>query len=83
MAANPLTYQEIEAFTRLERVDLRPWEVEVLCRIDDAVLGVWANESRPSTGASVKDPEAVRSVMQSVIARKRAQQLRKTGGEGK
>ena len=45
----PLT--SIEAWTRLNGVELTPWEVTTLKAMDGAVLGVWA-ENRKQAGAS-------------------------------
>ncbi len=36
--ANPVTYTEIEAFNRLTMAGLGPWEVDLICRVDDVVL---------------------------------------------
>jgi hypothetical protein len=44
MVANPITYTEVEAWSRLTRTFPTPWEVSALMRIDDAVL---AAQSRP------------------------------------
>lgn len=38
--ANPITYAEIEAFNRLTFAGLGPWEVDLICRIDDVVLRI-------------------------------------------
>lgn len=51
MAANPLTFSEIEAFGRLTLNRPTAWEVDVLRRLDRAVLGVWAaNKATPTSG---------------------------------
>lgn len=77
MASNPLTFTEIEAFCRLRLVPLSAWEVGVICRIDDAVLAVWAEEakssqpSRPSGPVSVKDTGGIRGLMQKLTAQRR------------
>jgi hypothetical protein len=33
-----LTYAEIEAFTRLRRIDIEPWEVDALIDMDEINL---------------------------------------------
>lgn len=38
MAANPLTYQEIDTFDRRTFAGLSAWDIELICRLDDAVL---------------------------------------------
>jgi hypothetical protein len=48
MAANPITYQEVEAYERKSLARLTAWEVGVIMRLDDAVLGVWANNQKPA-----------------------------------
>lgn len=35
---NPLTFQEVEAWSRLMQVDPDPWEVHLLLRLDDVML---------------------------------------------
>jgi hypothetical protein len=37
---NPLSYSEIQAWTQLKRVDLAPWEVEAIKRIDSVRIRV-------------------------------------------
>lgn len=36
--ANPITYVEIDAYCRLSRLPLDPWEIEVIRALDDAYL---------------------------------------------
>ena len=38
--ANPISFSEIEAFNRLTFARLGPWEVDVICRLDDVVLRI-------------------------------------------
>ena len=74
MAANALTHLEIEAFCRLRHVRLSAWEVGVLCRVDDAVLGVWAEEhgkAKPADGEA-KDPKGIKALFRRIGARKEA-----------
>ena len=51
MSVNPMTYQELDAFSRRCLVDLSAWEVEVLMRVDDAVVTA-VHESAPTVTAS-------------------------------
>jgi len=34
MAANPITYGDMDAFSRVSREPLRPWQVEAVQRLD-------------------------------------------------
>lgn len=54
MAANPITYSEIEAFCRLRFIRLPVWELNLLRRLDEAVLAVWAAQA-PKPGGN-KEP---------------------------
>lgn len=38
MGLNPIAYTEIEAWSRLNRTPLDPWEVDVIRALDDAYL---------------------------------------------
>jgi hypothetical protein len=42
--AAPLTHTEVEAWSRLTRTVIRPWEVKMLFRIDDGYLEQRAKE---------------------------------------
>lgn len=57
MAANPITFQEIEAYCRLSLVVMTPWEVSTLRRMDDAMLGVVSKRS-PANRKPGAEPEA-------------------------
>lgn len=35
---NPITHQDIVAYAQLYRVDIDPWEAELICSIDDLFL---------------------------------------------
>jgi hypothetical protein len=48
MAANPITYQEVEAYERKALVRLSAWETDLLMRLDAAVLAVWAGNRNPA-----------------------------------
>lgn len=76
MAANPLSFTEIEAFCRLRQVTLSAWEVGVICRMDDAVMAVWAEEAKPKgreTGpVQASNTAGVRGLFQKLTAQRRA-----------
>ena len=81
MAANPLTFSDIEAFCRLRLVRLSAWQVGLLCRIDDAVLAVW-NEQIPAPARKPAEDRAipasntagVRAMMQKLVVAKGGKQ---------
>jgi hypothetical protein len=49
MGANPLTYTEIDAYCRLNRIDFTPWELDCLLDIDTALLSVWKDSKHTFT----------------------------------
>jgi hypothetical protein len=75
MAVNPLQPTEIEAWARLMRVTLTPWEARTLFRMDQAFLSrIAAKTNAPTKGTvvSVDDPQAGAALMRSLAARVRA-----------
>lgn len=56
--ANPISHRDIEAFARLYRIPIHPWEVEALERIDDVVLKVW-NEKTAKPEAAASEPHLI------------------------
>lgn len=77
MAANPISYQELEAFCRSRLVTLSAWEIELLMRLDDTVLAIWAEKSAKTTAGQgdpipVTNTEGVRGLFQDLKARKAA-----------
>lgn len=58
MAANPLTYSELEAFERKALVRFTAWETDLLMRVDDVVLAAWAGEQ----GAATNTPTVANDV---------------------
>lgn len=78
MASNPLTYSEIEAFARLSRIELTAWEADLYCRLDDAVLAAWADETQTSNPAEeepsaipVSDVASLKAMLKGTAARTR------------
>lgn len=65
---NPITFPEIDAWTRLMGVRPTPWETSVLRRMDAAVLSVL---NKPSGGKdiSAKDAAGVKSLFAGLKAR--------------
>jgi hypothetical protein len=59
MAANPITFLEIEAYCRLHWTVLHPWEVETIKAVDQAVLAI-ASKRRTSKGKA--EPEVTNEV---------------------
>ncbi|MBP8062385.1 MAG: hypothetical protein KAY29_00805 [Brevundimonas sp.] len=77
MAANPISYQELDAFCRARLVELTAWEAGLLMRLDDAVLAIWAEKSAKTkpTGAApepipVSDTGSVRALLMDLAERK-------------
>lgn len=80
MAANPITFHDIEAYCRLTLTELSAWEVDVLCRVDDAVLAARAETERRKNARSeetaeipVSDVKGVRSLFRGIATRKRVE----------
>lgn len=44
MGVNPIPFSEIESWCRLNRVQLDPWEVDVIRLLDDAYLETTASD---------------------------------------
>lgn len=71
MAANPITEEALEAYCRRRLVDLSVWEGDLLIRLDDAVLAIWAQQAKaPAKGQEmteeipVTDTAGVRGIFQ-------------------
>lgn len=80
MAANPLTYQELEAFERKNLVCLSAWQADLIMRLDDAVLAVW-NQKALRTGSDnqttdipVSDVEGIRAMVKARAAQRRMEE---------
>lgn len=81
MAIGPITFLEIQAFSRLMLVELSAWEVGLIRRLDEAVLAV-LDEKAPRTAGKappagvaipVADTAGIRALMQGMAAKKAAQ----------
>jgi len=44
--SNPLTWSDIEAFSRLSGIRLLPWEVEIIESIDNAYIAKQAEDAK-------------------------------------
>lgn len=75
MAANPLTFTEIEAFGRLTRVQLTPWEVRLIERLDDVALAPSRQAAAPTTDKPepipVENVAGIRTFLRSRAAARR------------
>lgn len=84
MTANPITYSEIESFNRLTFAGLGPWEVDLICRIDNAVLAALAGISEKANGepqiVPFSDAEAIRAFMTRLTIQHNARLDTKKGG---
>lgn len=87
MAPNPLRYQDVEAFERRTLVRLTAWETDLLIRLDDAVLAVWADGYKAPASASLKsepieagDTVNMKSMFRGLATLKKQQLAGKKGG---
>lgn len=74
---NPLEWPDVDAFVRCSAVDLRPWEIELIERIDDLFLSPEAKTVPTSGAAPATDSAAVKSVLLAVAPGPAAQQSKK------
>jgi hypothetical protein len=86
MAPNPITYQEIEAFNRLTCARLGPWEVDLICRLDNEVLKAMAErqaagEGAPTNTIALGDAEGMAAFMTRLTIQHNARiEAQKRGG---
>lgn len=75
MAANPMTWVEIETFARLNLIPLTAWEARFYRRIDEAVLAAWRGDETapedPDEAIPVEDVKSLRVVLKATAARTR------------
>jgi len=70
MAPNPISYQEIDAFNRLTCAGLGPWEVDLICRLDNEVMKAAAEQigkggsQEPTNTADLSDAGGLKAFMQ-------------------
>lgn len=70
MAANPITEQELAAYCRRRHVPLSIWEGDLILKVDDAVLAVWAEQTKTTSANSgqpvpISDTAGVRALFRS------------------
>lgn len=84
MAANPITYEAIDAFCRRTCMALSAWETDLIVRMDDAILAIIAEQTAkpPASDAGgtggdsqipVSNGRGIRDLFRG-IARRKAQQ---------
>jgi hypothetical protein len=76
MQANPISYQEIEAYARLTGAEIAPWEARAIRRLDDIALstkrpkgGKGAKERDPDVLVSAKDGAGVSGLLKGLAAK--------------
>ena len=65
--AQPIGWQDIDAFVQRTGLDLAPWEIRVIERLDDIYL---RPEPNPSAAAAAHDGVGVKSILGSVGKRR-------------
>lgn len=85
MAANPLTYTELEAYERKALVKFTAFETDLLMRVDDAVMAAWAGDRpKPNTkepaAIPASDTSAVRAIFRGLATQKRLEREAKKPG---
>lgn len=79
MAANPISFQEIEAYSRLTFAVISPWEVDLLRRVDVAALAAAqkrsarkkSGEPEPKFEAEASDGAAVKALLRGFSSKSR------------
>lgn len=80
MAANPISFLEIGAYSQLMRVRLSAWEVGVIRRLDAVVLGQAAPPPTRPEPIPAADGERVSTLLRAVAARKNRRRRPRTQG---
>ena len=78
---NPITFSEIEAWSRLMGANPRPWEVWLITRLDDALRTKKHADPEKNEPPAGEGPEAVSALMMTLGRIKRSVQP-KSGGAG-
>lgn len=68
----PFSFQEIEAFSRLYGLSIKPWEVDVLLDMDTAWRVTVYNKSKSPTNQRPATAENMKSMSKGLLALKRA-----------
>ena len=73
MASNPITETELAAYRQRRHIAMSVWEGDLLMRLDDAVMAIWAEKAGKGGGVEVEaridDPRAVRGLLSSIRER--------------
>lgn len=72
MAANPITFLEIDAYRRTTLTPLSAWDVRLINRLDRAVLPI-LNPAPASNVVSARDGKGVLSMIRGQAARHKTQ----------
>ncbi|MPR61288.1 hypothetical protein D7027_05580 [Ochrobactrum intermedium] len=55
MAANPISYVDIDAYCRLYGIAMLTWEVELICLLDNAILAVTRSGQKTKSSDQLKN----------------------------
>lgn len=55
MAANPISYVDIDAYCRLYGVAMLTWEIEMICLLDNAILAVTRSGQKTKSSDQLKN----------------------------
>lgn len=69
-APQPISYSEIDAYSRLSGIRITPWELRVLRRLDAVAVDVLMPK-RPDGAIPAQNGRGVASMMRGLAARKR------------
>lgn len=72
----PISYSEIDAYSRLLRVQMAPFEVQLIRLVDEACVAASSAEKKPTEGnlrasASAKDGHEVAELFRGLGAKKK------------
>lgn len=75
MAVNPISIEAIDAYNRLLGLGMAAWEFDLLCRIDNAVIAVIAQQAPKPKGAETtqipaENTAAIRDMFRGLAAQK-------------
>lgn len=75
MERNAISIEAVAAYYRRRLIDLSVWEFDLVCALDDAVMGVWANAKPPRAAdepvdVPVDNPKGIGALLRNIAARK-------------
>jgi len=94
MAANPLTFQEIRAYSKMLCLRIDAWETRVLRRMDETALATWRGEQAAQRAARTPageqgsaqipatDVRHIKGLLRGLAAKKAAQAEKGLLGKG-